>query len=174
MGRSLTNTMINLGIQGACDEALYQVRDWQRRLFITAMWAWRRTTTGIDLVAMHRIVILPDIRPAVYPANFRCGLIVLFYFTIFKFQPFYPCFGSELVFFFLADPDPAGHLNTDLYPKSRQPIRQLRRTRIRIRTGILGRPLRMYPDSVGHPSTDPYSEDQCCGAVPFWPGSGSS
>ena len=25
MGRSLTNTMINLGIQGACDEALYQV-----------------------------------------------------------------------------------------------------------------------------------------------------
>ena len=27
MGRSLTNTMINLGIQGACDEALYQVRD---------------------------------------------------------------------------------------------------------------------------------------------------
>ena len=26
MGRSLTNTMINLGIQGACDEALYQVR----------------------------------------------------------------------------------------------------------------------------------------------------
>jgi glucan phosphorylase len=26
MGRSLTNTMINLGIQGACDEALYQVK----------------------------------------------------------------------------------------------------------------------------------------------------
>ena len=26
MGRSLTNTMINLGIQGACDEAMYQVR----------------------------------------------------------------------------------------------------------------------------------------------------
>jgi len=25
MGRSLTNTMINLGIQGACDEALYQI-----------------------------------------------------------------------------------------------------------------------------------------------------
>ncbi len=25
MGRSLTNTMINLGIQGACDEAMYQV-----------------------------------------------------------------------------------------------------------------------------------------------------
>lgn len=25
MGRTLTNTMINLGIQGACDEALYQV-----------------------------------------------------------------------------------------------------------------------------------------------------
>ena len=26
MGRSLTNTMINLGIQGACDEAMYQVK----------------------------------------------------------------------------------------------------------------------------------------------------
>jgi hypothetical protein len=26
MGRSLTNTMINLGIDGACDEALYQVK----------------------------------------------------------------------------------------------------------------------------------------------------
>ncbi len=25
MGRSLTNTMINIGIQGACDEAMYQV-----------------------------------------------------------------------------------------------------------------------------------------------------
>ena len=25
MGRSLTNTMVNLGIQGACDEAMYQV-----------------------------------------------------------------------------------------------------------------------------------------------------
>jgi glucan phosphorylase len=25
MGRSLQNTMINLGIQGACDEAMYQV-----------------------------------------------------------------------------------------------------------------------------------------------------
>jgi len=24
MGRSLQNTMINLGIQGACDEAMYQ------------------------------------------------------------------------------------------------------------------------------------------------------
>ena len=26
MGRSLSNTMINLGIQSECDEALYQVR----------------------------------------------------------------------------------------------------------------------------------------------------
>jgi len=25
MGRTLTNTMLNLGIQNACDEALYQV-----------------------------------------------------------------------------------------------------------------------------------------------------
>lgn len=25
MGRTLTNTMVNLGIQNACDEALYQV-----------------------------------------------------------------------------------------------------------------------------------------------------
>lgn len=25
MGRTLQNTMINLGIQGACDEAMYQV-----------------------------------------------------------------------------------------------------------------------------------------------------
>ena len=25
MGRALTNTMINLGIQGECDEAMYQV-----------------------------------------------------------------------------------------------------------------------------------------------------
>lgn len=27
MGRTLTNTMINLNIQNACDEALYQVRE---------------------------------------------------------------------------------------------------------------------------------------------------
>ncbi len=26
MGRSLTNTMVNLGLQSSCDEALYQVR----------------------------------------------------------------------------------------------------------------------------------------------------
>lgn len=26
MGRSLSNTMVNLGIQSECDEALYQVR----------------------------------------------------------------------------------------------------------------------------------------------------
>ena len=26
MGRALTNTMINLGIQGECDEAMYQVK----------------------------------------------------------------------------------------------------------------------------------------------------
>ena len=26
MGRALTNTMINLGIQGECDEAMYQVQ----------------------------------------------------------------------------------------------------------------------------------------------------
>ena len=26
MGRALQNTMINIGIQGACDEAMYQVR----------------------------------------------------------------------------------------------------------------------------------------------------
>ena len=26
MGRALSNTMINLGIQGECDEAMYQVR----------------------------------------------------------------------------------------------------------------------------------------------------
>lgn len=25
MGRTLTNTMVNLGIQSACDEAIYQV-----------------------------------------------------------------------------------------------------------------------------------------------------
>ena len=25
MGRTLTNTMVNLGIQGECDEAMYQV-----------------------------------------------------------------------------------------------------------------------------------------------------
>jgi hypothetical protein len=25
MGRSLTNTMVNLGIDGECDEAMYQV-----------------------------------------------------------------------------------------------------------------------------------------------------
>lgn len=27
MGRALQNTMINLGLQNACDEAVYQVRD---------------------------------------------------------------------------------------------------------------------------------------------------
>ena len=27
MGRSLTNTMVNLGLQSSCDEALYQVTD---------------------------------------------------------------------------------------------------------------------------------------------------
>ena len=27
MGRALTNTMINLGIQGECDEAMYQVKE---------------------------------------------------------------------------------------------------------------------------------------------------
>ena len=27
MGRALANTMINVGIQSACDEAMYQVRD---------------------------------------------------------------------------------------------------------------------------------------------------
>lgn len=27
MGRALQNTMINLGIQGACDEAMYQASD---------------------------------------------------------------------------------------------------------------------------------------------------
>ena len=27
MGRALTNTMINLGIQGECDEAMYQVQN---------------------------------------------------------------------------------------------------------------------------------------------------
>ena len=26
MGRALQNTMINIGIQGACDEAMYQVK----------------------------------------------------------------------------------------------------------------------------------------------------
>ena len=36
MGRSLTNTMINLGIQGACDEALYQVN-----------WAYRGLLQGL-------------------------------------------------------------------------------------------------------------------------------
>ena len=49
MGRTLTNTMLNLGIQDACDEALYQVRmcvrmDLSRRVthspgFVT----WNRT-----------------------------------------------------------------------------------------------------------------------------------
>ena len=27
MGRALQNTMINIGIQGACDEAMYQVKN---------------------------------------------------------------------------------------------------------------------------------------------------
>ena len=30
MGRSLQNTMINIGINGACDEAMYQVKDWYK------------------------------------------------------------------------------------------------------------------------------------------------
>lgn len=28
MGRTLQNTMVNLGLQNACDEAIYQVRFW--------------------------------------------------------------------------------------------------------------------------------------------------
>ena len=28
MGRTLQNTMVNLGLQNACDEAIYQVRSW--------------------------------------------------------------------------------------------------------------------------------------------------
>ena len=34
MGRSLTNTMINLGIQGACDEAMYQVGKYYKLVFL--------------------------------------------------------------------------------------------------------------------------------------------
>ncbi len=30
MGRALQNTMINIGIQGACDEAMYQVMPSQK------------------------------------------------------------------------------------------------------------------------------------------------
>lgn len=30
MGRTLQNTMINLGLQNACDEAIYQVRQKER------------------------------------------------------------------------------------------------------------------------------------------------
>lgn len=28
MGRTLQNTMVNLGLQNACDEAIYQVKSW--------------------------------------------------------------------------------------------------------------------------------------------------
>lgn len=31
MGRTLANTMINVGIQSSCDEAMYQVRKQQER-----------------------------------------------------------------------------------------------------------------------------------------------
>jgi len=34
MGRTLTNTMLNLGIQNACDEALYQVIVYIHSLFV--------------------------------------------------------------------------------------------------------------------------------------------
>jgi len=37
MGRSLSNTMVNLGIQSECDEALYQVRS--RTLQVTDLFA---------------------------------------------------------------------------------------------------------------------------------------
>lgn len=29
MGRTLQNTMVNLGLQNACDEAIYQVKSWE-------------------------------------------------------------------------------------------------------------------------------------------------
>lgn len=34
MGRSLQNTMINLGIQGACDEAMYQVSTTDKSIIV--------------------------------------------------------------------------------------------------------------------------------------------
>ena len=34
MGRTLSNTMVNLGIQSSCDEAMYQVRNTRDLLYI--------------------------------------------------------------------------------------------------------------------------------------------
>ena len=45
MGRALTNTMINLGIQGECDEAMYQVRP--------VLWD---TTLAMFFVFLRRII----------------------------------------------------------------------------------------------------------------------
>lgn len=38
MGRTLQNTMVNLGLQNACDEAIYQVRDPRAQLLGSLSW----------------------------------------------------------------------------------------------------------------------------------------
>lgn len=44
MGRTLQNTMVNLGLQNACDEAIYQVKSWghqgppEAEPFLTESW----------------------------------------------------------------------------------------------------------------------------------------
>ena len=51
MGRSLTNTMINLGIQGACDEAMYQV---------SVIWNWGELKRGPSKMFDCCLVSLSD------------------------------------------------------------------------------------------------------------------
>jgi len=46
MGRALTNTMINLGIQGECDEAMYQVSATVYMLIKDFINIFSRRTTG--------------------------------------------------------------------------------------------------------------------------------
>lgn len=36
MGRTLQNTMVNLGLQNACDEAIYQVQDLGARCWVAS------------------------------------------------------------------------------------------------------------------------------------------
>lgn len=44
MGRALSNTMINLGIQGECDEAIYQV-SWLNQI-VKILLSWGRLSKG--------------------------------------------------------------------------------------------------------------------------------
>ena len=62
MGRALTNTMINLGIQGECDEAMYQVRTPAENLTISYLTYSPVTSyvvkTVLSLLALYSVKTL--------------------------------------------------------------------------------------------------------------------